>query len=374
MHQEFLNTCIKKTNTNIKKFNLEFPHFTENKKYNPMSNEEWTSSFWTGILWLIHLFTSKELYKQIAEKLLLSFYQRLDLSIKTETHDLGFLYILSCVPNYEYFQDLNSYKYALKAADKLKNRFIENPGFIQAFGAIPPEKELSGTIIDSLMNLPLLFWTSKRTGNVEYAKKAEKHATTIANFFLRKDGSTYQVCYFKPLNNYITTEKDTIQGYSNNSCWSRGQAWAIYGFTLCYKYTNNKLFLDSAINAADYFISRLPKDDKVCHWDLFFKEGKEPRDSSAAAIAVSGLYDLSLVITNTQKSAFYRSLADDILKNLCFYYSTKENDNNDGLLLHSTYHYPKGWGIDESCIWGDYFYLESLLKYAGFGHSLWYYT
>lgn len=372
MYEEYLDLCIRKTSTNAQKFFLDkFPHVSKEGRYEPIPNEEWTSGFWTGILWLSYSFTSQDLYRQIAEGLLPSFYRRMEQGINIETHDLGFLYMLSCVPHYEFFQNPDSCKFALIAADKLSKRFNKNPGYIQAFGEVPSTDNLQSTIIDSLMNLPLLYWASIKTGNKNYAEKAETHALTIARFFIREDGSTYQVCYFDNSSG-ILVRKGTLQGYSDSSCWSRGQAWAIYGFTLSYKYTKNRVFLDLAIKTADYFISRLPQ-NKICYWDLIFQDGVQPRDSSAAAIASSGLYELSTIIPDTQKATFYYGVANDILKNLCLCCSTQVNDDNDGLLLHGTYHFPKGWGIDESCIWGDYFYFESLLRSLGFTRFLWYY-
>uniref|UniRef100_A0A7V4TJM4 Glucuronyl hydrolase n=1 Tax=Candidatus Caldatribacterium saccharofermentans TaxID=1454753 RepID=A0A7V4TJM4_9BACT len=365
----------KKLERNLQKFFSSFPHVSENGVYSPLENIEWTAGFWTGILWLAYLSTKREEFRTTILSLLPSFADRLFWGRNTDTHDLGFLYFLSCVPGWEFLQYRSSFDVALSAAERLSKRFHPRGGYIQAFGEFPSEGEETETlvIVDSLMNLPLLYWAYRRTGCKQYMHIAIRHAQTIRSLLLREDGSTYQACRFR-----VPEEQPvwfgTLQGYNDTSCWSRGQAWAIYGFTLSYYYTGLESFLQSALRAAEYFLSHLPQ-DKICYWDLAFIDGSEPRDSSAAAIAASGLFELASIVAlkDKERGSFLREEALNILHNLTIYCLAPDDSNHDGFLLHATYHLPQGLGIDESCIWGDYFYLEGLLKAQGAPFSLWYY-
>lgn len=371
LYEKAIVSALEKIERNMHKFSNLFPHVSTHGHYMPLENVEWTSGFWAGILWLAFLATSDVKFRTTAEQLLPSFVDRLSRNVNVDTHDLGFLYLLSCVPAFELCGDRACFEVACNAAERLAGRFHPAGKYIQAFGKVLSGDEETVTIIDSLMNLPLLYWAAKRTGRNNYFDIAVQHAQTIASVLLREDGSTYQACRFQ---NEKPIWLGTIQGYNALSCWSRGQAWAIYGFALGYRYTGLQLFLCKALKVSEYFLSCLPQ-DRVCYWDLDFCEGSEPRDSSAAAIAVSGLLELAMILESIDKK---RALclsreALTILNSLIRHYAVRPSDDADGLLLHATYHLPKGWGIDESCIWGDYFYLESLLKVKGLFRSLWYY-
>lgn len=367
-----LEVSLQKIEKNISRFSEGFPHVSEKGAYVPLDNVEWTAGFWTGLLWLAFLASGQERFRDTAQKLLASFADRLSRNRNVETHDLGFLYLLSCVPDFELLGNRSSLDVALSAATRLASRFHPVGKYIQAFGTVPPEDEAI-VIVDSLMNLPLLYWAARRTGENEYAEIATQHAETIASLLVREDGSTYQACRFRfPEEEPVWL--GTIQGYSDTSCWSRGQAWAIYGFTLSYRYTGLPVFLEKALKTSMYFLTHLPE-DRVCYWDLIFSEGSEPRDSSAAAIAASGLLELASLpeLQGDGRAATLRKEAISIVHELSRGYASHPEDGNDGLLLHATYHLPKGWGIDESCIWGDYFYFESLLRLTDRFRSLWYY-
>jgi len=365
----------KKLERNLQKFSSGFPHVSENGVYGLLENIEWTAGFWTGILWLAYLSTGEEKFRTAISTLLPSFVDRFFWERNTDTHDLGFLYLLSCVPSWEFLQDRLSFDMALAAADRLSKRFHPRGEYIQAFGRVPLEREETETlvIVDSLMNLPLLYWAYRRTGDGRYMHIAIRHAQTVQSLLLREDGSTYQACRFR-VPEERPVWRGTLQGYSDVSCWSRGQAWAIYGFTLSYYYTGLEPFLQSALRAAEYFLSRLPQ-DKICYWDLAFLSGSEPRDSSAAAIAASGFFDLASVVAlrDKKKAELLQEEALNILHSLTVHCLAPDDGHRDGFLLHATYHLPQGLGIDESCIWGDYFYFEGLLKAQGVPFSLWYY-
>ncbi|MEN3186073.1 MAG: glycoside hydrolase family 88 protein [Atribacterota bacterium] len=371
MEEKALLMALAKVELNCSRWTDGFPHVSVHGRYPVLSNQEWTAGFWTGILWLSFLVSGERRFVEVVQGLLPSFAERLFQGIHTDTHDLGFLYLLSCVPDGELLGRGIYREVALQAAEVLSQRFHRQGKYIQAFGKVPPEKEAL-TIIDSLMNLPLLYWAAGSAEKGKYVHIAAEHAKTLAAVLVREDGSTYQACRFRYPEGELLW-RGTMQGYKDWSCWSRGQAWAIYGFTLSYRYTGEAVFLEKALRASQYFLEHLPPDRVAC-WDLLFRDDPEPRDSSAAAIAASGLLELALVLEKERQedASLFRKEAELILRALIERYASFEDDC-DGLLRHATYHLPKGWGIDECCIWGDYFYLESLLKVTGKYPSLWYY-
>ena len=231
-------------------------------------------------------------------------------------------------------------KTALEAANALSTLFNERTGFI--YNEISLNGKMVGrTIIDVMMNLPLLWWAYEETKNHKYRDVAYSHSKRTIEEFIREDYSTVHVIDFD-LETGELQRKITVQGYSDDSCWSRGQAWAIYGFSLAYKHTEDELFLRTAEKLAEYFINNLPE-DYVPYWD-FNDPKKELRDSSAAAIAFSGLLDLSAL----RGKKGFRDVAINILNSLCNIYLSGKNEN--GILKHGCFHKPAGVGVDESLI------------------------
>ena len=245
---------------------------------------------------------------------------------------------------------------ALLAADKLLNRFCEKGGFIQAWGDVG-DRDSYRLIVDSLLNIPLLFWASEQTGNSRYAEVAETHLHTTLWYAIRPDGSAYHTYYFDP-DDGKPLRGVTHQGYSDDSAWSRGQAWVICGTALARHYVEDDSILDVFRSAADYFLAHLPSDN-VCYWDLIFTDGPEERDSSAAAIAVCGMLEAS----RYAGCEAYREKALEILESLAAGYTSRTTPA-DGILLHGVYAKPLGGrdGTDECMIWGDYYYMEALMR------------
>jgi unsaturated chondroitin disaccharide hydrolase len=202
------------------------------------------------------------------------------------------------------------------------------------------------------MNTPLLFWAGSVTGSPHYAEAARRHSEQLRDHILRPDGTTYHTYYWDPETGE-PLRGETEQGSADESCWARGQAWGIYGFALNHRYTGDESFRVAARRCADYFLDHLPA-DRVAYWDLVFTDGSgEHRDSSAAAIAVCGLLELG--------GDRYRAAAGRILGSLIERYAGRRPDS-DALLLHGVYDKPKGIGVDEGNLWGDYFYLEALTR------------
>ena len=250
---------------------------------------------------------------------------------------------------------------ALAAADHLMSRFLEPAGIIQAWGDLQDPRERGRTIIDSLMNTPLLFWASQVSGDPRYAAAARRHTAQLRDHILRPDGTTFHTFYWDP----VTGEPlrgETEQGHADDSCWARGQAWGIYGFSLNHRYTGDESFLAAAQRCADRYLAHLPA-DLVPYWDLAFSDGSgQERDSSAAAIAACGLLELAALTPAGPRRDQYRDAAHRMLASLIDGYSTIRHPESNALLLHGVYDKPKGKGVDEGTLWGDYFYLEALTR------------
>ncbi len=353
---------LEKIDNNLAVFAAKFPApCSRNNIYPAIDNIEWTSSFWTGMLWLAYEITGRECYRQTAEAQLASYAKRINDKTATDTHDLGFLYSLSCVAAYKLTGNELAKQTALKAANLLINRYFEKARIIQAWGNLNDPNQRGRMIIDCCMNLPLLYWASIMTGDARYFNIAFNHARQAATYLIREDASTYHTFYM----NVDTGEPlygKTAQGYADNSCWARGQAWAIYGFPLSYIYAHDPELIAINKKLCNYFLNRLPQDE-ICYWDLIFTGGPEERDSSAAAIAVCGLLETAkrLPLSDPYRR-IYENAALKILKSLIENYTTKNVPESNGLLVHGVYSKPGNLGVDECCIWGDYFYFEALVR------------
>jgi unsaturated chondroitin disaccharide hydrolase len=211
-----------------------------------------------------------------------------------------------------------------------------------------------------MMNLELLFWASKNGGGGGLYDMAVSHAYKTIEHHIRDDGSSFHVVVYNEQTGEVI-EKRTAQGYSKNSTWARGQAWGIYGFTMCYRETQDIDFLNTAIKMADYFIDHLPG-DFIPYWDFNLPAGhnKKYRDASAAAIALSGILELSEYVGDNTK---YIGAANNINNSLVNNYLSI-GTNSSGILLHCAYNVnstnPYDW--DASTIWGDYYFLEALVR------------
>lgn len=323
----------------------------------------WTQSFWTGMLWLAYEFTGDNIYKDTVQKLLPSFANRVDNMIGMNDHDIGFVFTLSMVAGYKVTGDEYMKQKALDAAKVLANRFREKGQFIQIAGDDDCEEpSLYRLIIDCLMNIHLLFWAGKESGNEDFANKAFAHFNTTMDTVVRNDGSTFQNFYFDQKTG-ARLGGGTKQGLSNSSAWSRGQAWGVTGVPFTYSYMQNSEILNKYYSIVDYYIDHLPN-DYIAYWDLSFTSGDEPRDSSAAAIAVCGLLEACRTMPlDDEHRKKYSEIAEKIMNSLIENYTTKDDAESNGLLKHGTYYYAGDLGIDECCIWGDYFYMEALMRF-----------
>lgn len=323
------------------------------------NNLGWTTGFWTGLLWLAYELTGDTFYRSAAETHSNSFAARLKNRQDTDHHDLGFLYTLAATYPHDLTEQEPYRKMANAAASQLLERVHQTAGIVQAWGNLDDPNERGRVIIDSLMNMSLLHWASTNTGNPLYAEVAVSHVKQLENHIMRKDGTTFHTYHFDPETGKAS-HGSTAQGHSDESCWARGQAWGIYGFALNYALTKEYSLLETSQKCADAFIERLPADN-VSYWDMVFTDGDQPRDSSASAIAVCGLLELSDNLADKKKADLYRGWARKIMDSLVSKYATKPQAGG-ALLKHAVYSIPHGRGVDEGCLWGDYFYLEALVR------------
>ena len=324
-------------------------------------NRGWTTGFWPGMQWLAWELTGQEEFLDAAVRHAADFAKRIAGGRDIETHDLGFLYTLSSITAWRLLGLGAARDAALLAADHLMGRFLPAAGIIQAWGDLSDSAQRGRTIIDSLMNMPLLSWAGQQTGDPRYAQVVRRHTSELRTHMLRADNSTFHTYYWDAETGQ-SRYGATAQGAHDDSCWARGQAWAIYGFALNYRATGDPLLADASRRCADYFLDRLPADLVPC-WDLaYLGDTDVPRDSSAAAIAACGLFELAGLDDDAGRADRYRRAAESILDSLIAGYTPVPDDSSDALLLRGVYDMPKGIGVDEGTLWGDYYYLEALTR------------
>ncbi|WP_056989059.1 glycoside hydrolase family 88 protein [Lacticaseibacillus camelliae] len=358
-----INVVIDKVKHNIVKLGETFPSSsTKNSSYEPSENVEWTTGFWTGILWLAYEATNDEHFRRLAEKNVQSFKYRIDHEIDVDHHDLGFLYTPSCVSAYKLTGNPIAKAAALKAADKLMTRYNPKGQFIQAWGP-KGSAENYRLIVDALLNIPLLFWASEETGKPEYKEVASKHYATTLKYAIRPDASAFHTFYFDPATGQPLGGK-TRQGYSDDSSWARGQSWLIYGIALNYTRLQDAADIHTFKAVTNYFLNRLPA-DMVSYWDLIFHDGDwQAKDSSATAIAVCGIKQMEgFLQEGDELKPLYQHAASSMLRSLITNYTDEQTTGITALLNHGVYSWHSGRGVDEGNLWGDYFYLEALIRY-----------
>lgn len=342
--------------------------------YEPSDNVEWTTGFLTGEYWMAYEYTKDVSFKEAALIQVDSFLNRIRNHIDTDHHDMGFLYTPSCAAAWDICRSENGRQAALLAAENLLDRFQEKGQFFQAWGELGAADNYR-MIIDCLLNLPLLYWASKVTGDQRYEEKARAHTKTALRHLIRDDYSIYHTYYFDPQTGK-PLKGVTHQGYSDSSAWARGQAWGIYGLALSYKYTGDEACIELFDKVAGFYLQHLSA-DFIPYWDLVFKEGSDqPKDSSAAAIAACGMLEMAEYLP-ADKAAYYRCQAEktaDALLNTC---AVSSPSVSNGLLMHgvyaksSPYNPVEDRGVDECSTWGDYFFMELLMRLSTEWKAYW---
>lgn len=342
--------------------------------YPKTENVEWTTGFWTGQIWLAYEQTGDEAFRRSGDVQVNSFLRRIEERIDVDHHDMGFLYSPSCVAAWRLTGNQTARKAALKAADNLIERFHQRGQFFQAWGTLGASDNYR-LIIDCLLNMPLLFWAAGETGDECYRDKAIAHITTAMKLVIRPDCSTYHTYFFDPETG-MPVRGVTHQGNRDGSAWSRGQAWGIYGAAMAYRYVRKPEYVEIFEKVTGYFLEHLPA-DLIPYWDFDFGDGSdEPRDSSAAAIAACGLLEMSKYLPR-EKAGCYQELASRLMAALWRHCAVKDRSVSNGLLLHGTYARASennpctNRGVDECNTWGDYYYLEALVRLSGSWTPYW---
>jgi unsaturated chondroitin disaccharide hydrolase len=327
-----------------------YPMYTVQGRWN-REGERWTpwcEGFFPGILWLLHKHTQEPEWRQRAER----YTRPLEPRRHDRTvHDLGFLFFSTYLRWYRLTGDPALREVLVEAGRTLALR-RQKGGYLASF--IGPHS----LFIDIMMNVGLVFWAANATGDAALRQVALEHCRTTARYLVRPDGGTAHEGIFDPdTGRFLRT--GTHQGWGPDSTWSRGLAWAIYGFTAACRLSGEGEFLATAGRCADFYLSRAPA-GLVPYWDFDVPEdGPRLWDSSAAAIAASGLWDLA----EEAGHPGYQGAALAILQTLCSdHFLARTRPEWEGFLMHGVYHYHKGLGVDESVAWGDHFFVEALVK------------
>ena len=327
-----------------------FPHVTEGGRWRRLkvetsghwseqgwSHGNWTAGFSTGFLWRLYEHTGDARWADAAASRLPDLEPRAD---DPNTHDIGFLFWPSFALGAELTGDAHLRAVGLRAARTLASR-LQPGGYLAAWGPLHDRRSRESSTIDTMMNLPLLWWSQDEASR----EAARAHALTASQTYFRPDGSTYHRIRFDPDTSNVI-EWGTFQGMGAGSCWSRGQAWAIAGFGRAWRETSDSTLWIAANRAADYFLEHLGE-RPVPPWDFADADPQAPLDSSAAVIAACGLMDLD-------RDAEAHRLLSSVLT------ACLNTEDDDGLLLHACYSKPHNEGVDSAVIWGDYFTLACL--------------
>ncbi len=320
-------------------------------------SRDWTSGFFPGDLWYMYDYTKDRKWETLARRWTTAMAKE---QYNKGTHDLGFMLYSSYGNGYRLTKDPAYKAILIQGAKSLITRFNKNTGTIKSWDHGSWQYPV---IIDNMMNLELLYWASKITGDPVYKNVANTHAlTTIKNHF-RPDNSSYHVVDYDTATGKVL-KRVTHQGYAAESAWTRGQAWGLYGYTVAYRETKDKRFLQQAQKIADFFINHpnMPA-DHIPYWDFDAPNiPNAPRDASAAAIASSGLLELSKYLP--AKHDTYMQAARNMLGSLTSAaYLAKPGENNNFILMHSTGHLPNNSEIDVPINYADYYFIEALLRF-----------
>lgn len=342
-----------------------FPRYTEGRDgaWVQLPVTQWTSGFFPGSLWYLYELTGDPAMRARAARWTLAVESA---KTRTNTHDIGFLLFTSFGNGYRLTGDPHYRDVILEGTRSVTTRFNPTVGAMKSWNVEnnPVWRTWPGgypVIIDNMMNLEMLWWAARQPGgDARWAEVAARHAATSMRAHVRDDASTAHVALFDPQTGALL-KRVTWQGHADTSAWARGQAWAIYGFTVAYRETRAPAMLETARRTADWFVARLPE-DRVPFWD--FRAPDVPnthRDASAAAVACSALFELADLVGGAAGAA-YRREAERMLGSLATRYLTA-GTGNAAVLAHSTGNKPSGGEIDVGMVYADYYFLEAIVRY-----------
>jgi len=321
-----------------------------------VASRDWTSGFFPGELWFLYEYTGNNEWKQQAESFTANMERE---KANGGTHDMGFKVYCSFGTGFRLTRDQHYKDVIIQSARTLSTRFRPITGTIRSWDH-SRDKWAYPVIIDNMMNLELLFAATQLTGDSSFYKIAVTHANTTMNNHFRDDNSSYHVVEYDTITGKVV-KKNTHQGFSHESAWSRGQVWGLYGYTMCYRFTKDKKYLEQAEKIAAFVLNHpnMPK-DLVPYWDYNAPNiPNEERDVSAAAILASGLYELSIYSKNGN---LYKEKANKIVESLTNNYRSVIGENKGFILSHSTGSKPSNSEVDVPLSYADYYYLEALLR------------
>lgn len=342
-----------------------FPYATKNGRWQTVgpadlgfmpAHGSWTVGFTPGLLWLAYSINGEQCYADAALDRCARLVHRKD---DSTTHDIGFVFIPSFIEGYRLTGEAWLREAALDAAITLASRYNKHGRFLRAWGPLESQERAGEMTIDALMNLELLYWAAGQLRHSDLGTLATAHAETSVRYLLRPDGSTYHAFAIDPVTG-APLRGFTHQGLSDESVWSRGQAWAIYGFANAAQWTAREEFVAASSRCADYFLARLPEHG-VPPWD-FDSPAQDLLDSSAGAIAAAGLQILASVHTDHAAAQHYRTAATKLLLALTERCSTSGRADHQGLLTSGIWHLAADFAVDEALIYGDYYYMQALTR------------
>ena len=322
----------------------------------------WTNGFYAGLLWQLYGWSREEIFRTAAQTI----EEKLDQNLLTAQgmdHDSGFKWLLTSVASYRLTGSEASKNRALLAANDLAGRFNLAGGFIRAWNDGGDRRTAGWAIIDCMMNLPLLDWASKELHDPRFSHIARRHADTAKSVFVREDGSVCHIVVFDPQTGERLFSLGG-QGYAHGSSWTRGQAWALYGFTLAYLHTKEESYLETAEKVARHFLAHIPESGLI---PADFDQPTEPKweDSSAAAIAACGLIELWKATGSEAYLNGAERLLQALVKLRCSFSPERDELLENGTVAYhdAEHHIP--------LIYGDYFFTEAVLKLIGKQTFLW---
>ena len=338
-----------------------FPNETNaDGEWNFVGARSWVSGFFPGCLWYMYEYTGDEKWRTYGDRWLTGLE-----ALKTFTghHDLGFMVHNSYGNAYRITGEEKYREFVIETSESLMKRFNHGIGCIRSWGRVDDTSQFV-VIVDNMMNLEMLLWAADNGGCTTWHHAARSHADVSADIFIRDDGGTYHVVHFDPFSNAITHLRQH-QGHSVDSTWARGQAWAIYGYTVMYRKTGDSRYLQTAEKLISYYLANLPE-DYIPYWD--FDAGRilpdQKRDSSAATITASALLELSTLVDCASKRMRYFKAAERMLESLCAAPYLAVDSDSQAIVLKSV-HSKRDARLPEvkSHIWNEYYFIESLLRY-----------
>lgn len=367
---DILEKIIAKVSAEAERLGEKIPYIPDRSGYytDAESIYWWTNGFWAGMLWQLYHATGNQLFKKTAEFSEKRLDSALDGFINID-HDAGFLWLHTAGANYRLTGNARSERRLIHAATTLAGRYNPDLEIIRAWNEqwMKGYDSAGGAIIDTMMNLPLLYLATEITGDPRFKSIAMRHADTMLKYMLRSDGSSNHQIVFD-INTGELIANPGGQGYESGSSWSRGQAWAVYGYALSYLHTKETRYLDASKRAAAYFMENVSLTEYIPLVD--FRAPNEPVyfDTTAGAIAACGLLEIAEHVCEAEKKMYTTNaklLIDAIDKKWCDY-----DTNTDGIVGggSASYHSDKH---HEKIIYGDYFFTEAILRLLGKSFLIW---